>query len=207
MTTTTPNQFSPSPNNRRHLLVAVILLLLAVAGLSVDWSGKSASTPPHQSAVTDTSPDSIVDNPQLETFGDGGRLIRQLSGTKITMFDKEHRNLVESPRLVVEQRSGSKAQPIPWEITADHAIAFSATSIIELHGNATLYSSATAGGPTKITSEYLRVDVDRKFAETDKTVTIKTHGSESHATGMKADIDRQHIFLPSRVKEIHEVRR
>ncbi len=192
----------------RQLLVAAVLIALAFIGLSVSHDDKVApAAHATNTATAEPQPDTIIDNAQLDSFDETGRKIRQLNGKKITYFDADQRSLIEAPHLYVLRRSNDKTTETPWEVTADSATAYQSSSIIDLYGNVTLFSNATPNGPTRITSEYLHVNADRKLAQTDKAVTIHVRNSVSHAVGMWADIGRDHLLLPSRVKEIHEAPR
>lgn len=194
--------------NTRQMIAAAVLILLAIIGLSVTKDDKIM--PPTSASTTHTSepqPDTVIDNARLDAFDENGHKVRQLTGKRITYFDTDQRSLVEAPHLYILRRSNDKTASTPWEVTADNAVAYQASNIIDLHGNVTLFSDATPGGPTRITSEYLHVNTDSKLVQTDKAVTIHARNSVSHAVGMWADIGRDHLLLPARVKEIHEVPR
>ena len=122
-------------------------------------------------------------------------------------FDADKRSLIETPHLYVLHLNDDKKGETPWEVTADKATAYQTSSIIDLYGNVTLFSNATLGGPTRIMSEYLHVNTERKLAHTDKAVTIHARNSVSQAVGMQADLEHDYLQLPSRVKEIHEAPR
>lgn len=191
----------------RQLLVATVLIALAFIGLSVSRDEKIASKAAATAPTTEAQPDTIVDNAQLDAFDNTGRQVRQLTGKKISFFEADQRSLIDAPHLHILRRNSDSTSETPWEVTADTATAYQSSGIIDLYGNATLFSEATPNGPTRITSEYLHVNTDRKLAQTDKAVTIHVRNSVSHAVGMWADIGRDHLLLPSRVKEIHEAPR
>lgn len=193
----------------RQLLAAAALILLAVIGLSWD-SGDEALTKKSAATVSASStpqPSTIIDDAQLDSFDETGRKVRQLNGKRITYFDADKRSLIETPHLYVLHLNDDKKGETPWEVTADKATAYQTSSIIDLYGNVTLFSNATLGGPTRIMSEYLHVNTERKLAHTDKAVTIHAHNSVSQAVGMQADLEHDYLQLPSRVKEIHEAPR
>jgi len=193
----------------RHVIVAVVLILLAVIGLS--WNDgdavltkKSAATTP---ANSEPSPTTVIDNAQLDSFDETGRKVRQLNGKRISYFDADKRSLIEAPHLYVLRLSGDKKSETPWEVTADRATAYQSSSIIDLYGNVTLFSNTAPNGPMRIVSEYLHVNTERELAHTDKAVNIHIRNSVSQAVGMRADLARDYLQLPSRVKEIHEAPR
>ena len=193
--------------NMRQMIAAAVLIMLAFIGLSLSKDDKPFPSPRTVATTSESQPDTMIDNAQLDAFDDSGRKARQLIGKKIAYFDVDQRSVIIEPHLHILHRSGEKTSTTPWEATADKAIAYQANNIVDLYGNVTLFSNKTPNGPTRITSEYLHVNTDRKLAQTDKAVTIHVRNSVSHAVGMWADMGRDHLLLPSRVKEIHEAPR
>lgn len=194
--------------NTRQMIAAAVLILLAIIGLSLTKDDKlMPPTSPPTANTSEPQPDTVIDNAQLDAFDENGHKVRQLTGKRITYFDTDQRSLVEAPHLYILRHSDEKTAPTPWEVTADNAVAYQASNIIDLYGNVTLFSDATPGGPTRITSEYLHINTASKLVQTDKAVTIHARNSVSRAVGMWADIGRDHLLLPARVKEIHEVPR
>lgn len=193
-----------SANSFRQLAAFVAITVLAAAGLNIHW--KTDSLPSASPSQPDQLvPDTIVEQPWLDTFDESGRKIRQLRGQQIQHFEKSKRSDVRNPVVQFEQQSADQP-PTPWEITADTATIYQSNNRVDLQGNVHLWSDATRGGRTEILTEQLLVDTSRQFAETDKAVTIRTHGSEAKSTGLQADLAKEHVLLPSRVKEIHEAR-
>lgn len=196
---------TPSSGNIRQLTGVAAILLVAVAGLVFRWSpGIIPIAVQAKSAVL--LPDTIVEQPVLDVFDDAGRNIRQLRGQKLDYFDTDKRSVVSAPIVRFEQQNGDQP-PTPWQMTADTATTHQSDNKLELQGNVRLWSDATRGGRTEILTEQLLVDTTRQFAETDKAVTIRARNSEAKALGMQADLANERLSLPSRVKEIHEVRR
>lgn len=179
------------------------LLLFALAGLNFRWQ-PSSSPLAAQTPQGDLRPDIIIEQPQIDEFDRSGIRIQQLNGARLEHFDAANRSLVDMPIVQFQQKG---QPPIPWHLKADTATLLHNSNKIELLGHVILFSDATAGGRTEITTEQLQLDTARQFAETDKAVTIRARRSEAHAAGLKADLANERLVLPARVKETHESRR
>lgn len=191
----------------RQIIATAIVILLALIGLSITDEKKISSPLTTTNTNTSSQADTVIENAQLDAFDENGKKIRTLLGKKISSFDADKRSLIESPHLYFTQRGSDKKPPTPWEVTADNATVYQTSNIIDLYGNATLFSDATPKGPTRITSDYLHINTEAKLAHTDKAVTIQVRNSVTQAVGMWADMGRDQLKLPSRVKEIHEASR
>lgn len=198
-------ELTPSPGNARQLAGVAIILLAATAGLVLRWEPEN-TTAATQTEAAKLLPDTIVGQPLLDIFDDTGKKIRRLRGEKMDYFDTDKHSIVTAPSAELEKQNGDQP-PVPWQMTADTATIYQSNNRLDLQGNVRLWSDATRGGRTEILTEQLLVDTTRQFAETDKAVTIRARNSESRALGMQADLANERLLLPSRVKEIHEVRR
>lgn len=196
---------TPAASNTRQLAVIAGILLLAVAGLNFQWHTFNKPVAA-QTNLDSLAPDTIVQHPLLDTFDNTGKKIRQLHGEKLDYFDTDKRSIISSPQIHFEQHSDGKL-PTPWQLSAETATIYQTSNQVDLRGNVQLLSDATPGGRTEFLTEQLRVDTARQFAETDKAVTIRARNSEANAVGLQADLANEHLLLPARVKEIHEVHR
>lgn len=189
----------------RQLAGLATILLLAVAGLYFRWQPADALSS-NQTNKIQLLPDTIVQQPVLDAFGENGRKIRQVQGEQLSYFETDKHSIITVPQVQFEQQSGEQP-PTPWHMKANTATIYQMNNKVDLLGNVQLWSDATAGGRTEILTEQLMVDTDKQFAETDKAVTIRARSSEAKATGLKADLANERLWLPSHVKETHEVRR
>jgi LPS export ABC transporter protein LptC len=198
-------ELTPSSGNARQLAGVAVILLAAIAGLVFRWEPEITPVVT-QTEASKSLPDTIVGLPLLDIFDDNGKKIRQLRGQKMDYFDTDKHSIVTAPTAGFEKQNGDQP-PTPWQLTADTATIYQSNNRLDLQGNVRLWSDTTRGGRTEILTEQLLVDTVRQFAETDKAVTIRARSSESTALGMQADLANERLLLPSRVKEIHEVRR
>ncbi|HSC76313.1 MAG TPA: LPS export ABC transporter periplasmic protein LptC [Pseudomonadales bacterium] len=202
----TPDNSASASNNWRQSAVIVAILGLAAAGLNLQWHTTSSNPATTQTNPDDLLPDTIVGHPVLDTFDNTGRKTRQLHGEKLTYFDTDKHSIISAPRIQFEQQNENRS-PTPWQLSADTATIYQTNNRADLQGNVHLWNDSASDGRTEILTEQLSVDTARQFAETDKAVTIRARSSEAKATGLQADLANKHLLLPSRVKEIHEVRR
>lgn len=199
-----PDSLIPS-NGLRQLIAIIAILLLAIAGLNLDWGHDSKYIKPKESDIS-TMPDAIVGDPLLEIFDNSGKRVRQINGEQIQFFDAEKRNIITSPKVYFEEQS-EDSKSLPWIVTANTATVYQSDNKIDLQGNVLLSRSGADNDRTDIATEQLFIDTSRQFAETNKAVTISSHSSKAQANGMQADLANKRLGLLSRVKEIHEVRR
>ena len=194
----------------RHWLGLVGLLVIAVAGLDYRWVPAAAINPPTTNTVSasppDKLPDILVEQPVIDEFDAEGHGGRKLQGELLRHFEAEKYSEIVNPTVMFEQQK-TGAKPSPWYMTAQFATLTHASNQINLQGDVVLWSDATSAGRTEIRTEQLVIDTARQFAETGKTVNIRAGHSQATAAGLKADLANERLLLPSRVKEIHEVRR
>lgn len=204
----TPN--TSQAGNWRHWLGLVGLLVVAVAGLNYRWVPAAATNPSGANAVSaatsDKLPDILVEQPVIDEFDTGGHRGRKLQGELLRHFEAEKYSEIVKPSVMFEQQK-TGAKPSPWHMTAQLATLTHASNQINLQGDVVLWSDATSAGRTEVRTEQLVIDTARQFAETGKTVNIRAGHSQATAAGLKADLANERLLLPSRVKEIHEVRR
>lgn len=203
-----PSQPGSGPEDHKHLsslawLAAVVLL--AWAGLQWSWQPdsrkkQSSTLPSHEVPAT------VITGARLQTFNESGRLVRDMSGDTVEFFDHEDRSVVTSPAVTLIRDDAPSSSP-PWHVTANQALLLPAMNRLELQGEVTLWSDDPRQGRTSVTTEQLIINTDRRYAETDKAVTISYRNSQATAIGLKADLAGEHLILPSRVRETHVIRK
>lgn len=196
--------------NWRQWLGLTGLLVVAVAGLNYRWVPALATNPSSintvSTAPSNRLPDILVEQPVIDEFDTDGRAGRKLQGEQLRHFEAEKYSEIVKPSVMFEQQKAD-ATPSPWHMTAQFATLIHSSNQINLQGDVILWSDATNAGRTEIRTEQLVIDTARQFAETGKTVNIRAGHSQATAAGLKADLANERLLLPSRVKEIHEVRR
>jgi LPS export ABC transporter protein LptC len=191
-------------NNWRHFLGLALLLAVAIAGLSFHWQPPTASL--HGGKTSLQTPDTIIMQPIMDGFDDAGKLNRHIEGDQWQWFEKSAQSQIRAPRFTLAQQTTQQPAPEPWHLQANAATLFHDRDTLDLQGKVIAQQDSALQGRTEIHTESLHVDIARQFAETDKAVTIRARRSEVHASGLKADLANERLLLPSRVKEIHEVR-
>lgn len=180
-------------------------ILLAWAGLQWSWQPDSQKSP-SSTLSAHGIPSTVITGAWLQTFNQQGKLVREMSGDTVEFFDHEDRSVVTNAAVTVMRNDGQASTP-PWHITANQALLLPAINRMELQGDVTLWRDEPKDGRTSVKTEQLLIDTDRRYAETDKAVTISFRNSQATAIGLKADLAGEHLVLPSRVRETHVIRK
>lgn len=124
--------------------------------------------------------------------------------------------LIDSPHIVLydhnqdnvssNSNSDDKGNNIPWIITADSAHSNFDGSIITFSGNVLAWQTINSLIRNELKTEKLILEPNKKFAQTDKAVTISNPGNIVNGVGMQAFLQSNIIKLLSRVKSVHELK-
>lgn len=111
--------------------------------------------------------------------------------------------LIDKPAITLH----SKDADSPWYITADSAHSNFDGSIITLSQNVHAWQKIDNASRNELKTEQLILEPNKKYAETDKAVTISNPGNIVNGVGMQAFLKSNIIKLLSRVKSVHETKR
>jgi LPS export ABC transporter protein LptC len=195
------------------LLGMLVLLGIAIAGIQYRWDSSSSDAASISSDNSPpTNPDIEIEHPVMEHFDEAGALAWQIEGTALQYFEKNDQTFIQAPVATVQARNKNKNEPNtqtrndqnaqadnPWHLKAKTAAITNQNTQIALTGDARVSNT-----DMDVQSEQLQFDTKRKFATTDKAVTILSRGSKTHSVGLEADLTNKILRLPGRVKETHE---
>lgn len=122
------------------------------------------------------------------------------------LIDKPHIVLYDNYQYIETDNKGNTGNNsnIPWIITADSAHSNFDGSIITLSGNVLAWQTINNLTRNELKTEKLILEPNKKFAQTDKAVTISNPGNIVNGVGMQAFLQSNIIKLLSRVKSVHE---
>ena len=179
-------------NIRQAALFAVLLLVVIGTG----WFLDKQSVNRLPASVSETGPDSFVEDINLAVMDEQGQLKYRLKAEHMTHFPNEDLLRLTRPDIDVMHTDGTA-----WRIIAEHGEAATAGDRIWLLGAVDIRrpGSATDGSIHVVTRDLL-VKPEEDMAETDNAATITGNRYEINALGMKAYFRTGTLELLSRVK-------
>jgi len=153
-------------------------------------------------------PITFVSNALTKQYDEQGNLNYSLFSKSVNYYDKALADrpeaVFEQPRLIVYERSekaekGSTTKST-LTVSADTAEANEKQDWLTLIGNVVLEQQNLKGGITRLRTERLQIQPNRRYAETSKPVMIKDKAGTTSATGLKFFFDDKRIKLLSNVK-------
>ena len=173
---------------KKNLLFAIILFsTFATASILALLAAKKITTT-HPAA--DSTPDFFMTNATYSKFDNNGNISNQFSTREIIHFQHQNNYIFANPSLKMYSDKTS-----PWYITATNGKSKEGKSAIYLWDNVKLVQNSDFD----ITTTTLTVYPDRKFASTDKPITIVQNGSIVKAIGATADLNHGIVTLLSNV--------
>ena len=170
------------------------LLLLVVIGTGWFLDKRSVSRLP--ASVSETGPDSFVEDIDLAVMDEQGLLQYRLRAEYMTHFPNADRLSLTSPDIDVIHRDGAV-----WHIVAERGEAATAGDRIWLLGAVDIRRPGTAtNNAIHIVTSDLLIKPGEELAETDNAATITGNHYVINALGMKAYFSTGTLELLSRVK-------
>lgn len=197
---------SSSNSSRSQQIALVLMILLAVAGLVFRWEPGNQHPKAEEATAARITPDTVINQPELDIFDENGRKIRQLQGLQLQHFATDNHSVISEAYAQFQKKTPNLTGDNFWQLKGNQAILSNNNSVIELHGNVLLWKNDTEAGKTEFRTERLLVNMSGEIAETDKPVKIHHLSSTAEATGMRANLTDEKITLLSHVKEVHEFR-
>ncbi|MFT7491994.1 MAG: lipopolysaccharide export system protein LptC [Pseudohongiellaceae bacterium] len=140
------------------------------------------------------TPDLIIDYPYLTIYDTNTSIdIDTDTGTKASN-DTTTNSIQRSKKL-----SFSNALQSTSTVSADVAEGFESKDTLTLKGNVVVMRTLKNGGASELRTSVLYLEPSRRYAQTDKPVTIHDAGGVIKATGMKIFFNEQRVELLSAV--------
>jgi LPS export ABC transporter protein LptC len=168
-------------NSRRHPLGAMIAVLLAVAGCSLDYEQHYI-----EETMRETIPDTVFHN-FTHTVVRDGRPVFRITAEKAESYGKLKQTILSGVEF---QEYGTGGELIT-EGRADHAVFHTESEDAEFSGNLSAYSAREGGG---LTGRNLTWDSETKTlsGEPDEEVNLnRDSGSSISGRGFRADFRRR----------------
>jgi lipopolysaccharide export system protein LptC len=178
--------------------VMTLLLLMALAG-SVWLMQQSFLRGEEVNISQPTTPDAFMTDMTYTSFDAAGSWGSHLQAARITHYADQDTSVIASPKMI------SRSGPLTWIVTAAHGTARQGLKTIHLEDHVQVdRMHATKGKTLTLQTSALTAYPQRKWAETDKPVTIIQPNSVVYATGLTADMQAGDIHLLSDVKGTYD---
>ncbi|MGD8174620.1 LPS export ABC transporter periplasmic protein LptC [Marinimicrobium sp. ARAG 43.8] len=181
-----------------------LFLLVALAALW-DYSPKDLMRDPAPEETRAHYPQAYIIRANTHRYDTEGQLHYHLLSARVDHFQRipgqaspQDYSLFLTPRLTLHGES-----PQPWNLNANLGRSDATGDKIRLTGEVHLWQQAQAG-TTELNTPELLIEPNRQYAETDKTVNMRSPRGRQEAVGMQADLGNDIIELLSEVRGIHE---
>ena len=145
-------------------------------------------------SVSNDAPDYYMNTFITTTYSDTGSVKQKLSARRLAHYPVDNRSEFSSIYI-----STTNLDNTVWEVTADSAIAYASTKIVNLKGD--IYISEVSNtSTTKVHTENLEIDYNKEIAKTDKTVSITDKYGTITGKGMIYDFNNHTLTLTSQVR-------
>lgn len=170
---------------------ALVIGSIAVAVASfwllqlLEEDGAPAAAPPPRAA------DYFMENMLRQSMDRDGRLKTLLRAERAEHFPIDDSTELTQPRMEIYNDSDR-----PWHVVAERGIVSGDGNVVILYGPVDAWRKRDDGSlEIELSTTGMRVLPREKYAETDTDVTIRTPGSETRATGMRANFGVNRIEL------------
>ncbi|HWV15621.1 MAG TPA: LPS export ABC transporter periplasmic protein LptC [Cellvibrio sp.] len=183
------------------LLVAAFLIIFGL----LKYSGNVGELIETEQAVKEF-PQVFMTNVDMREFTTDGSLHLQLKTPLIRHFQKgkisgpEDYTLFDLPQIVF---LGDEKKPA-WYMTAQLGRNYNNGDHLTLSTDVLAQQTSKSQGTISISTSELQVNTREQFAETDKTVTMRSAKTHLQTKGMRASIKEDHIELLSNVTGTYE---
>jgi lipopolysaccharide export system protein LptC len=183
--------------NMKVIAITVVLLaaLILVSILTINTVKKNVGQKPKAS----DSPDSFVTNLTYTKMDEKGVVKMVFYSPYLVNYQAKNYVEFQKPDITLTNQQGA-----PWHITADKGSSDNSSKVMNLIDNVRLQQA----GKTKldnllITTSTAKVQLDEKYATTDKPITIQRGEFTVNAVGANADLNKGIVNLLSNVREVY----
>ncbi|WIO73761.1 LPS export ABC transporter periplasmic protein LptC [Porticoccaceae bacterium LTM1] len=169
----------------RTSLIFIILLAGIVAFIDFWDSPPEKFFKSKTTTVANPKANVFMTNTETRQFGENGQLQFQLNTVRSEHYENEERFELSSPVVTAHQDK----RP-PWVLTAEKGVITEKDKKMLLSGEVLAEQTLTGNRYNKIATPELTFHFEKKFAETDKPVTLTTPESLTTGVGMTAELER-----------------
>lgn len=183
----------------------LVVLVLVIVFATFKYSNKQELVVTQQ-AEAKIFPQAYITNVEMRQYDSKGSIHYQMNTPLIRRFQVQNRasdkdySLFTTPVFMLV----TNPQKPGWFVTADEGRLDNNDVWFTLTKEVLARQTSEKQGETIISTSDLRLNLQDQFAETSKAVTMRAAKSQITATGLRADMKREHIELLSNVKGTYE---
>ncbi len=178
----------------KNLIVGSLFILLAGGSW---WLVQTSGVEDSEHISAAHTPDYYVDNFTVSTMGPDGKPKQKLTADRMLHYPDDDSTELTRPHMVLYE-----ADTPPWQVRSETGWVSGDGKLVLLNGEVKIDRAAAPGiRPIHIRTSDLRVRPEEKYAETDKTVRIRSLQSNQTSVGMQAWFNK-----PVRMKFLSNVR-
>ena len=183
-----------------------IMLLGSVSVFLLFWLSPPEVFLKKTSSDTNELPnaDSYMLNISKLDFDNHGTKTFSLAATEARHFKRTNRLELEQPKLIsYSSQTGQQHSDQPWHMNAKTGTVLQDGEQAIFNGDVYAWQNLDNGKKNELRTDKLILFPEKRTAETDKKVTIKTPQGKTVGVGMQADLNKELFKLLSRVKGVH----
>jgi len=174
-----------------------ITLLALLAGLTFWLQAVLAPRETQTPSGPGTEPDAIVENFEIRSLDDKGRLQYRLSAPQLQHYPADNSSRIVAPRLIAYRDTATP----PLTLTAGRATATARGETVILEDSVDIVRAAANGRPElHATTSTLTVEPQAGTAHTDQAVTLTQGASQLSGIGARIDNKASTFELRSQVR-------
>lgn len=184
-------------NNKSNGIIAILLISVILSSIMVFKVVKESMV--LHIGRKDT-PDAFLVSSTYTKTNDDGVVQEVIYTSSLNHFQDQDSTTFQKPNAYFTIKSGQK----PWQLSADSGNSKLGLEIIHLVGNVKMYQAASENNKeTTVTTEDATIYFNKKYAETDKLVTVKQPGVTAQSMGANVDFNVNVVNFLSAVKEVY----
>lgn len=177
--------------NRRMLL---LLTLIAILAAFTGWLSYRSSAPaPRPSSAAETLPDYYLNGLEAIVTNSSGKPSHRMTAESLTHYPADDSTTLQQPEVTVFSQQGER-----WLASAELGTMYAANDELLLSGAVRLESNG--GRPLQLTTEWLRINTQQQYAQTDAPVVLQSAGARIEGIGMQAFGAEQRLLLNANVR-------
>lgn len=176
------------------------LLVAIIAGLSVWLFQDQPDKGPTVTVLTQSAPDSFMENFTTQALDANGQLQYQLQAAHMAHYADDNHSDFRQPQFTAYRPDGQR-----WKVVADSGLALDGSQQIMLNGAVTLTRQANDSAPInlEIRTRDVKIRPADDYAETEQHTTIIRNEGTLETTGLQVHFREGQIQLLSQVRGIY----
>lgn len=185
--------------HRRFLLLIISILLITGVVFAFFAGHKNTDNIATDDAITNDE-DYFADNIKLVKYSKKGALYYEMQGVHITHNDTSDTALVTQPMMTLYADKN-----VQWHIKANDGKLYNHQQTVDLTNDVVIskFENNINKPALMLTTNSMTLHPDTNTFATNDAVTIETDSTHTTATGMKANVDNNHIELLNNVRSYY----